>query len=275
MSDSRHRRWIARIIALAFATLCSTAFAQADGTLAEARRMMAGRNPQAAYALLAPLEAARAGQPDFDCLLGIAALDSGRASRAIFALERVLAVEPGNALARAEIARAYLAAGEAENARTELAQVRAGPIPAEATTAVDRLLGAIGQLLSQQTTQLRGYLEAGFGHDTNVNSATGSSQIAIPALGGLVFTLDPSSRRNHDMFRQVGGGANFRVPIAPDLAFAANVAASQSLNQNQDRFDSGIIDANAVLAKTLGANVLSGAAQTTTHWVGGSTFRQA
>ena len=176
--------------------VATSAFAQSDPALDQARKLMAERNPQAAYALLAPLEAVRAGQPDFDYLLGVTALDSGRISPAIFALERVLAVQPGNALARAEIGRAYLAAGEAENARSELAQVRATPIPADAAAAVDRLLGAISQLQTQQTTQLRTYVEAGLGHDTNVNSATASSAIAIPALGGLAFTDRKSTRLN-------------------------------------------------------------------------------
>ncbi len=76
------------------------------------RARMEAHDPQGAFALLDPLEIARAGESAFDYLLGIAALDSGHVTRAIFALERVLAVQPQNNLARAEIARAYLIAGE-------------------------------------------------------------------------------------------------------------------------------------------------------------------
>ncbi len=237
--------------------------------------MMASRNAAAAYELLAPLEPTRAGQPDFDYVLGIAALDSGRISRAIFALERVLAVQPDNALARAEIGRAYLAAGEADTARAELTQVRAGTIPASAVPAVDRLLGAISQLQSQQSTQWRGYVDAGLGYDTNVNSATGDSQIAIPAFPGLNFSLDPANRRAQDSFALLGGGASVRVPIAPDLAFAGNLSASQTFNRNQERFEAGLLDASAGLAKTVGANVFSAAVQANGNWFGGSRFREA
>ena len=70
----------------------------------------------------------RAGNPDFDYLLGIAALDSGHGERAVFALERVLAVQPSNALARAEIARAYLFIGEKDTARREFENVKREPI---------------------------------------------------------------------------------------------------------------------------------------------------
>ena len=251
------------------------AIAQADPALEQARRLLASRDAGAAYALLEPLEATRAGQVDYDYLLGIAALDSGRISRAIFALERVLAVQPDNTLARAEIGRAYLAAGEADTARAELTRVRAGPIPPAAAPAVDRLLGAISQLQSQQSTQWRAYLDAGLGYDTNVNNATGDSQVAVPALGGLVFNIDAASRRAADSFAMVGAGANVRVPLAPDLAFAGNLGAVQNFNSSQDRFDAGTLDGSAGLSKSVGASIFSGVLQASANWIGGNRFREA
>lgn len=252
----------------------SGALGQAD-PLERARERLAANDPKAAYALLAPLESARAGEPEFDYLLGIAALDAGEPTRAIFALERVLAAQPGNALARAEIARAYFAAGEMEPARRELAQVRAGAIPEAAVPGVDRLLNAISQIEAQQAPQWRGYVEAGLGYDSNVNSATGASQIAVPAFGGALFFLDPASTRQHDRFATLGAGGGVRVPLAPDLALSANVAAAHAANDTQDRFDLGTLDANAGLSKTLGTEVLSAAVQAGVAWVGGARFRNA
>ena len=43
----------------------------------------------------------------FDYLLGVAALDNGYISEAIFSLRRAIAVEPGFSGARMELARAY------------------------------------------------------------------------------------------------------------------------------------------------------------------------
>lgn len=264
------------IAALATAFACSgVAVAQSDTALDQARKLLSSGDARAAYALLEPLEATRAGQADYDYLLGIAALDAGRISRAIFALERVLAIQPDNALARAEIGRAYLAAGEVDTARAELTSVRSGPIPSAAAPAVDRLLGAISQLQSQQSTQWRAYLDAGLGYDTNVNNATGDSQVAVPALGGLVFNIDATSRRAQDSFALFGGGANVRVPLAPDLAFAGNIVAAQSFNNAQDRFDAGTLDGTAGLSKTVGASIFSGVLQASANWIGGNRFREA
>ena len=52
-----------------------------------------------------------------------AATDSGHLTHSIFALERVLAVEPDNLLARAEIARVYLMLGEVRTSQQEFETV--------------------------------------------------------------------------------------------------------------------------------------------------------
>ena len=85
-----------------------------------------------AFQLLEPHEQARAGDPAYDYLLGIAAIDSGELTRGVFALERVLAVNPNHAQARAEIARAYFLMGENKVARQEFEQVKQARPPAVA-----------------------------------------------------------------------------------------------------------------------------------------------
>ena len=89
----------------------------ADAATDEALSLLDSGKGKAAWELLEPQESARAGEPLYDFLLGLAALEIGQNTRAVFALERVLAMEPDNVRARAEIARAYLALGEAETAR--------------------------------------------------------------------------------------------------------------------------------------------------------------
>src|SRR5258708_10198112 len=92
-------------VAALFVLLQSLAFA--DEITDRARRLLQEKNPQAAYQLLQPLESQRAGDPEYDYLLGIAALDSGQRERAVFALERVLALNPNHAQPPPDIARAY------------------------------------------------------------------------------------------------------------------------------------------------------------------------
>ena len=82
--------WRATLLAV-FLFVSANALSQ-DATLERARGLIQSNEGGAAYALLAPLEQQRAGEPDYDYLLGIAAMDAQQYTRAVFALERVLAV---------------------------------------------------------------------------------------------------------------------------------------------------------------------------------------
>ena len=166
-----------------------------------------------AFVLLEPQEGARAGEISFDLMLGIAAIDAGQHTRAVFALERVLAVQPNNARARAEIARAYLALGETATAKQEFEAVQKQGVPAEVSATIDRYLDAVDRLDTVSRTTVRGYVEAAVGYDSNVNVAPNRSSVAIPGFGGLPFTLASDSKANEALFATLGGGLNLRSPI--------------------------------------------------------------
>jgi tetratricopeptide (TPR) repeat protein len=226
-------------VAALLALLQSLAFA--DQVTDRARLLLQQKNPQAAYELLAPLESRRAGEVEFDYLLGISALDSGHREQAVFALERVLAVSPNYAEARAEIARAYFEMGEKENAKREFENVRNTNPPEAVKRTIDRYLSA---LEVGPPRRLNGFVEIGFGHDSNVNSATASSQIAVPGLGGIVVTLDSSGVKQSDNFTTAAGGLNYVYAFSPDWALVAGAAARGQLNSKHDEFNTTTVDGN-------------------------------
>jgi len=135
-----------RMSALLVATLLTwfaCAAHSADDILLKAKAFLDANKPQAAYKLLAPLQSQRAGDPDYDYLLGVAALDLGKNTEAVFALERVLAVRPDNAPARAQIARAYFALKETDTARREFENGKQQQVPPEVRQTIERYLDAI------------------------------------------------------------------------------------------------------------------------------------
>ncbi len=225
------------LVGLILAALSLSAFA--DATLERAKQLLVERQPKQAYEMLAPLEPQRAGDPEFDYLLGIAALDSGEIERAIFALERVLAVQPDNALARAEIARAYYLAGERDTARREFENVKHEKIPQKARETVDRYLSAIA---ASEVTRVQAYFEMGIGSDSNVNAATASSQIAIPSLGGVIATLNPGATQNSDLFTGVAGGLNFTHKLSDTWSTVGSAAATGSFYRDATDFNRLTLD---------------------------------
>jgi tetratricopeptide (TPR) repeat protein len=225
-----------------------------------------------AYALLAPQQANLAGDPDYDYLLGIAALDSGKPNEAIFALERVLAVNPNNLQARAEIARAYFATGEKALARQEFEAVQSRHPPSEVNATIQKFLDAINQGQASSTL-LSGYLEAAIGSDSNVNSATGSSQVAIPAFGGAIATLNASGVETRDTFANISGGGNIRHALNSDWSVFGGVSFNQRMNSKQHVFNTGEINGNAGLSLTRAENSYSAALQLQSFDVDSKRYR--
>lgn len=233
----------------------------ADALTDEARRLLQAGSGRAAYSLLEGSESERAGEVAYDFLLGLAALDVGENTRAVFALERVLAVEPNHVRARAEIARAYLALGEVETARQEFENVRRQGVPADVSQTLERYIAAARRLEDQDRPSLGGYLEMQVGYDSNVNVGPNRSSVVIPGISATPARLSDDSRANGDAFGQVGGGINGRLPLGAEWALLGGVSWSQRLNQDKDQFDLGGYDANAGVVHAAGKSVYTLMAQ--------------
>ena len=226
-----------------------------------------------AYALLVPEQSKRAGDPDYDYLLGIAALDSGKPNEAIFALERVLAVNPNHLQARAEIARAYLAVGEKAAAKQEFETVQSQNPPKEVNATIQRFLDAINQGQGGERTVLSGYLDASVGSDSNVNSATGSNQVAIPVFGGAIATLNASGVETRDTFANVSGGANVRHALSSGWSVFGGANVNQRLNSKETIFNTRGLDGNVGLSLTAGVDSYSAALQLQSFDVDNKRYR--
>jgi outer membrane protein len=252
--------------------LSCPAVAFADQVLDQAKRLLEERKAREAYQLLMPLQSQRAGEVEYDYLLGIAALDAGDAQQAVFALERVLAVNPNNVQARAEIARAYFVLGEKENARREFQTVsESKAVPEAARATVDKYL----TLLTPQQTFLNGYLEAAVGYDSNVNSATSNDLIAIPALGGAIGQLNPLGTQQPAGFAGVAGGASVSHALNKEWWVLGNAAYAGKFNFEHTQFNTGTIDLSAGLRWNKGPDALVALVQGQSFQVDNTQYRRS
>ncbi len=247
----------------------------ADEVTDRAKALLNANKGADAYQLLEPLESARAGEVEFDFLLGLAALESGQNTRAVFALERVLAMDPNNVRARAEIARAYLALGETQTAAQEFETVKKQGVPADVSLTIDRYIAAARRIDDLNATSLTGYLEATIGYDTNVNVGPNKSSVAIPGFGGLPFKLSKDSRSNDDGFATIGGGFNLRTPIGNGYTLLLGASATQRNNFRYQQFDMQSGDANVGVTRTADQDVYTLMAQTGVVSVDGIRYRNA
>jgi len=255
----------------AFSLQAGIAFA--DEVTQRAKSLLDANKGAEAYQLLEPLESARAGEVEFDFLLGLAALETGQNTRAVFALERVLALDPNNTRARAEIARAYLALGETQTAAQEFETVKKQGVPADVSMTIDRYIAAARRIEDQNATLVTGYFEATLGYDTNVNVGPNRSSVAIPGFGNLPFTLSSDSRANKDSFASAGGGVNLRTPLGDGYQLLAGISANGRGNFDKQQFNTQNGDVNIGITRTVGQDVFTVMGQAGVYYLDTSRYR--
>lgn len=215
------------------AVICAfstNAWAEVDGIVREAVLLESRGQARAAFDLLAPLESSRAGDPDFDLAFGAAANEIGNYPRAILALERANTVRPNQPRIQAELGRALFAVGDNKAAYQMFTLARTLGVPPGTARTIDQFLNAIARLDDAGRSMVHGYVETGFGYDTNVNSGPAGANIAVPAFGGLVLTLNPDAVRSKSSFAMLGGGLSARYVIDPRWSIIASTALSSRPN---------------------------------------------
>lgn len=216
------------------ATLEVEADAEAQVLLRNAEARLADGDAAGAYTLLRPREAELAGNALYDYLLGVAALDSGRTSEAIFSLQRALAVEPRFSGAKLELARAYFDAGNHDQARPLFVALLDEDPPRGVRDVINRYLAAIDTRPTAPAPRFTPYAEFFAGHDSNANGSTSNNQF-------LGFTLSPENVETETPFGEVGAGFQWTVPTSVRAAWYSAARAGYRRNPDASFVDFGIV----------------------------------
>ncbi len=250
----------------------SPAFAQgsAQSQIADAQAS------EAQYASLAAQVRQRAGDPAFDYQLGIAAIDTARYGEAIIAFQRVLAVQPDNAAARAELARAYALAGDIDTARDQFATVVDDPSLPDPVR--QRFTGFVRQFDKQIAgggSDVSGFVDASVGYDDNINSATDLNSIVIPLFSFLGRgTLGPGAVAQGDEFYELTAGVSGVTAVSRQDRVFGSVLGNWRNNFDNDTFDQAALTGTAGYAHSFaGGDVISVSAQVQQFWLDDDSFR--
>jgi len=206
--------------------------------LADAESLLAAGQSDAAFALLAMRESDLAGNPYYDYLLGVAALDSGRHSEAIFSLRRSLAVAPDYSGARMELARAYFDSGNSGQARPLFVRLLGENPPAAVRNVINDYIASIDATPSAPASSFRYSFDLAGGYDDNANGSTDSQQF-------LGFTLSPNNLKTESSFAEVGAGFNWNNPTSTQFGWYAGGRASYRHNPDASFVDAGLLSGNA------------------------------
>jgi outer membrane protein len=231
--------WIrALFVSSALAFLLAQPALASDALFERARGLIAAGNPKQAFTELAANEARLAGNEVFDSLLGVAALDSNRPDDAIIAFERVLSVNPGNAGAQLDLARAYFATGAFDLAETALQRLQMANPPAAARVAIERYLEAIRQRRLQTRPGVAGYLELSLGRDSNLTGVPRDFTGAVFSAFQIPDVLPTgNSIRRADAYVGTQGALEYGHPVARGFGVYASVDARTRTYRDERDFN--------------------------------------
>lgn len=244
------QRWItaarshacAVLLAAVFGSASPHLYAQALGDpdpevvpiLNQAERLLAAKKGDEAYTLLASHELDLAGQPMFDYLLGLAALDSGKASDAAFALERVVAAQPEFSGARMELARAQFERGELALARAQFQYLLTQEPPASTRVVIEKYLDAIGNRARLAGSRWAAMAQFGAGYDSNANGSTSEQSF-------LGFTLDPRNVETSSSFGELMLGVGNTLALSADSGLVSTLQVSHRANTDASFIDQSVV----------------------------------
>ncbi len=244
----------------------------ADDVLQRAEALINLQRASQAYDILAPLEDDRAGQPQYDYLLGLSLLEMGEAHNAIFAFERCLSVEPKNGPCRVQMARSHLALGETPNARAELATISDYNPPPEVQQLVAQYLGAINTLEKQQQRRISAYAQMGLGYDSNINSAPDDANKAASALPkNIGLFTNPTS--NDSGYANLAAGASLVYKVSTDVVAMADINMQARTVDADHDLDYQAIDSNLGGSFDLETFQLVTKLQGQKMWLDGKNYR--
>jgi len=168
------------------------------------------------------------GDPYFDYLFGVSAIDAGHASEGTFALERVLLVFPNDQVARIELARGHFNLQEYTLAKNSFNTVLENNPPATVRDIAEAYLDKIRINESRYHPTHSGFVEFSLGYDDNVNV-------------GVDENLNlPASAAQDDNATNLSGAWTYAHPITPGWLFESTLAANFRKNQDLSEFDTAI-----------------------------------
>ncbi|WP_271274287.1 porin family protein [Aliamphritea hakodatensis] len=157
------------------------------------------------------------GDPAFDIQYAVAAIETFHLEEGVFALERVLLVEPDNQLARLELARGYYQQRKFDQAAAMFNAVKTKNPPPRVLTRIDRYLALIEKRRVNRFTRVQGFIELYAGYDSNVNSAPGSQ------LTRVVLSDDALGRGDSFMALKAGVDVEHRYAEDRSLIFESRL----------------------------------------------------
>jgi tetratricopeptide (TPR) repeat protein len=262
---------------LLLAALCASAGAETDtiaetdpnavAILKQAESLLAEQKPADAYGFLSSHEIDLAGTPMFDYLLGLAALDSGHASDATFALQRAIASQPDFAGARLELARAQFEQGELALSQAQFEYLLTQSPPPATRAVIEKYLDAIGQRAPLTGSHWSALAQFGAGYDSNANGSTSEQTF-------LGFTLDPRNVATSSSFAELMAGVDNTRALGAESGLISNLQLTHRANSDASFVDQSVVSLDSTYVWAHGGVRYSAGLDSYQGWLDGTNHER-
>ena len=226
-------------------------FAASQTFIQKVRAAVESRQYQKAYQLLSDAFRKQSNNSlEFDRLLGTAAFHSGYYTDAIFALERVMISAPADIESRILLARSLYKVNEHQFAKDYLVEALDHNPNESQRNEIQSLIRDLEYSLLGQSRVFSSWIDMGFGYDGNINSATSSDSIYVPA-NTSTSQVTGDSKDHADNFFRISTGFSSSTPVAKGYSLLTGAKLSYLHAQDYTQFNQGRATANVAIKRHL------------------------
>ena len=231
--------------------LIITSEAVAAATLAQLEKLVSQSNYSQAWKQAQQLAKNNEGNPRFDYLYGISALETGNYNQALFALDRVTVNQPNVIRPRLELARAYLKVKNDKAALREFKEVLQLNPPATVRHNINRYINAMSKDSDKNRKWiLNGLVSLATGYDSNANFGANSAEFDTPIFGTVL--LKDQSIKQDSPFTELRGHLNYRYITSDSQSWFINTRLSHKHFTSAQEFNLSEFNLQAGSIKTVG-----------------------
>ena len=210
-------------------------------TIAQLTQLIKNKQYPEAFALADKHIMAYGGEPSFDFLTGLAALQVGQYQQAVFAFERTIIVKPQWKKARFNLAKAYYTIDNFVAANTELQRLLKEVKDNKFQQAINRLILRVDKAQLTQQQEFKQAIGISLGHDSNINSGSTIDSFNSPLLSQPIV-LNADGKAIADQRVNLNYQMRYRHPLSQkrSLVGDASLYYTDYYDDENDQFETTV-----------------------------------
>ncbi len=268
-----HSKYVSSL-ALATWLALQTVPSYANDALEQARMRLAAGQAQQAYDSLQAMFATGSGQPDYERLLGNAALQLDQPTQAVLSFERCLSAIPDDEACLLGLAQAHMQLNELLQARAVLAA-----LPARDSEPAKAVVAQYQQMVraravpddANAVSRFNMWVQAGLGYNSNANTATTVGSVDVP--GQDAYRLPSYSRKTDSFFNQALLGLRYSRPLNEHWRLLIDAGVEQRNYWRLSKYNQAIAGASIGLQRNQDRHRLTLKAFGQYYGLGGHSYR--